>query len=84
MFEDVDIFESDLEGGGKIAILRGGLSNPNPKAYMDMVVYDYVKNHSYNQFLEEHHDTPWVRVIITGINALNYYEYKNKKGLGDL
>ncbi len=81
MFDDVEIVETDLPGGGKVAILRGGFSNPNPKDYMDMVVYDYVKNHIYNEFIEEHLDTPWVRVVITGINDLHYYDYKNKKGL---
>lgn len=81
MFEDVEIIETDLDGGGKLAILRGGFTSPNPKAYMDLVVADYVQHHIFNEFLEEHLDTPWVRVIITGINNLNYYPYAAKKGL---
>lgn len=81
MFEDVQIIETELKGGGKVAILRGGFKSPNPKAYMDMVVADYVKDHLYNEFLEEHLDTPWVRVIITGINELDYYGYMERKGL---
>ena len=81
MFEDVQIIEKDLGNGGKLAILRGGFHSPNPKAYMDNVVSDYVRDHIYNEFIEENLDTPWVRVIITGINALDYYNYADKRGL---
>lgn len=81
MFEDVQIMEADLPGGGRIAVLRGGFKSPDPKEYMDSVVYDYVKGHLYNEFIEEHLDTPWVRVIITGINELDYHGYQEKEGL---
>lgn len=81
MFEDVEIIETELAGGGKVAILRGGFKSPDPKAYMDKVVADYVNGNIYNEFLEEHLDTPWVRVVITGINDLKYYGYGDKKGL---
>lgn len=81
MFDDVEIYEIDLKPTGKMAILRGGFSSPNPKAYMDNVVSNYVQNHLYNEFIEEHLDTPWVRVIITGINDLSYLSYAERKGL---
>ena len=81
MFKDVQIIESNLQGGGRIAIIRGGFNSPNPKEYMDNVVIDYVQNHLYNEFIEEHLDNPYVRVIITGIDELSYYSYDKRKGL---
>lgn len=81
MFDDVQIFEIDLGGRGTMAILRGGFGNPNPQAYMDSVVSDYVHDHIFNEFIEEHLDTPWVRVVITGINELDYKKYVEKTGL---
>ena len=81
MFDDVEIYEIDLKPTGKMAVLRGGFSSPNPKAYMDNVVSNYVQNHLFNEFIEEHLDTPWVRVIITGINDLSYLPYAERKGL---
>lgn len=82
MYEDVEIYEIDLKPGeGKMAVLRGGFSSTNPKAYMDAVVSDYVQHNLYNEFIEEHLDTPWVRVIISGINTLDYKHYAQKQGL---
>ena len=79
MFEDVQIYEQELPNGGTLAILRGGLKNENPVVYMDCVVSDYVKGKLYNEFIEEYLDNPWVRVIITGINELPYYDYEKRK-----
>ena len=55
---------------GKIAILRGGFGHPNPKAFMDAKVSEYVKGSLHNQFIESHLDTPWVRILINCINII--------------
>lgn len=73
---NVEIFEQNLTKG-HLAIIRGGLGQP--KAFMDDVVYRYVQSKhnggSYNDFIEVTLDNPYVRVIITGINELDYQEF---------
>lgn len=72
----VEIFEKDLNNG-HLAIIRGGLGEP--KSFMDECVYKYVQTKhnggSYNDFVEVFLDNPYVRVIITGINELDYNEF---------
>ena len=78
MFEDVDIKEIPIEGGHKITILIGGFMSKNPKAYMDYVVSEYVKNSMYNEFVESHLDMPQIRIILSGINEIKYDKYKGQ------
>ena len=73
---NVEIFEQDLKKG-HLAIIRGGLGER--KSFMDEVVYQYVQSKhnggSYNDFIEVTLDNPYVRVIITGINELEYKDF---------
>lgn len=72
-FPDVDIYRQKLDRGkGLLTILRGGWNVPNPKAYMDEAVRQYVEDRLHNQFIEIHLDIPQVRVIIEGINDIQY------------
>lgn len=86
-FPDVEIFEQDIvtkEGKNfKMAVLRGGFTQEYPKEYMDNVVYEYTKNYLHNQFVESHLDMPWVRIILTGINDLDYKPFDNNHLDGD-
>lgn len=83
----IQYFEQDLrisntetcDTDAKIVVLRGGLGEK--KEYMDSAVSDVVQNNPYNEFTEIHLDNPWVRVIIFGINGLDYQEFKNADGL---
>jgi len=80
---DVEICQYPLMGKdgkkkGKVAILRGGLNSENPIAHMNNAVSKYVKGELHNQFVEIHMDNPWVRVIVSGINELEYEELKNQ------
>ncbi len=70
----VKIFEQDLTSGGKLAILIGGMDSVEPKNDMDKVVSKYVDGNTYNDFVDYHLDNPWVRVVIQGMNELNYEE----------
>ncbi len=63
---------------GKVAVLRGGLNTENPTAIMNDAVSRYVGRGGHNQFIEIHLDNPWVRVIVSGINELNYQEFTNQ------
>lgn len=70
----VKVFEQDLTGGGKLAILIGGMDSENPKELMNQVVHEYVNNRQFNDFVDIHSDDAYVRVIIMGINELDYRE----------
>jgi len=80
---EVEIFQDELKQDGdprgKIAIIRGGLQTDDPTSVLDDAVRKYVGKKSYNQFVEIHMDNPWVRVIITGINELDYEELTDQK-----
>lgn len=83
--DGVQIFEQPIEihgeTVGKIAILVGGLYNPNPKDFMDNAVHQYVGNIEHNQYIEIHMDNPWTRVITTGINELPFRSLKAEDSL---
>lgn len=73
LYPDVDVFQQRLDRGrGTLTILRGGWNAPNPKAYMDEVVRQFVEDRLYNQFIEIHLDIPQVRMVIEGINDLTF------------
>ena len=71
-FPDVDIVQTPIGGCGPVTILRGGWTRPDAKTYMDEAVRQFVENRLINQFVEIHLDIPQVRVIVEGINDLNY------------
>ena len=56
----------------QISILVGGVGKVNPNSYMDAMVYDYIGNEGHNTFIDASLTNPCVRVIITGINELDY------------
>ena len=72
------IFDKDGKRIGTIAVLRGGIGHPNPKAFMDKIVSEYTDRCLHNQFIESHLDTPWVRIVIDCINELNYVDFENQ------
>ena len=75
----IQIFEQKLDGGkGTISILCGGFNANNPKLFMDEVVSQYVTGEMYNEFIEIFLDNPYVRVIITGINEIEFKEYNER------
>lgn len=81
---DVQIYEQELfnhdnDNVGKLAILRGGLKSDNPTALMNSAVSEYVESKDYNEFVEIHLDNPWVRVIVSGINELDYEQFSSQK-----
>ncbi len=78
----IEIFEQNLTQDNKTAkvtILRGGLNTTNPSAIMNEAVSKYVGNKGYNEFVEIPLDNPWVRVIISGINDLEYKPFENQR-----
>lgn len=68
-FHDVQVYTDTAANSNlRFTILVGGLGQPNPRAYMDNVVDEFVRGRGYNQFIDEHRDNPYVRIIIEGIN----------------
>ena len=74
--KNAEIFEQELKNGdkivGKVAILRGGLNTDNPTGILNAAVSQYVERTGYNEFVEIYLDNPWVRVIVSGINELDF------------
>lgn len=73
---DVEIFEQKLIGerGGKykFAILRCNIKVDTPKSTLNAAVFTYVEHVGYNEFVEVYNDNPWTRIIVSGINELQY------------
>lgn len=80
---NIEIAEQKLKKGditvGKVAILRGGLNTDNPTAIMNEAVSTYVQRKGYNEFVEIFLDNPWVRVVVGGINDLDYQPFKDQR-----
>jgi hypothetical protein len=74
--KDVEIFEYELGNGNKLAILRGGLESLNPIEYMNKITNQYVYGKGYTtQLIEKKLDNPWVRVVIIGLENLEYQDF---------
>lgn len=72
--DDISIFTQDLNGGGTLYILIGGLNSNNPVEFMDKQVSQIVKGMPYSEFVDKHMDNPYIRVIIMDINKLTFDE----------
>lgn len=72
------VYSQDLPGTPilsetcRISILVGGLGRVNPNSYMNAMVDDFIGTNGHNTYIESNLKNPWVRVVITGINELNY------------
>lgn len=81
--EDVEIFEQLLESDnqvvGKIAIIRGGVNTDNPTGLLNNAVSEYVENTGYNEFVEIFLDNPWIRVVMSGINEIDFNKFENQR-----
>lgn len=77
-FPDVDIIQTTIdEGRGIITILRGGWARSDAKTYMDEAVRQFIGNKHINQFIEIHLDVPQVRVIVEGINDIQFVSIRD-------
>jgi len=72
-FPDVDIVQTTIGKRGTVTIIRGGWMRNDAKSYMDEAVRQFVENRLINQFVEIHLDIPQVRVIVEGINEIEYH-----------
>lgn len=74
-FEKVRIYEKILENNGKMAIFLADANIVNPNEFLDFIVHRYVRDRKFNQFTDIRNDNPWVRIVITGINNLEFNEF---------
>lgn len=82
--EGVKIFEQELNDKngipkGEIAIMYGGLTNENPKEYMDKAVIEYTNGKPHSQYFDIHLDNPWFRIILSGVNDLDFEDFNKQK-----
>lgn len=80
---NVEIFEQFIQNPngspGKIAVFRISPNIEKPKPLMDQAVSEYVGFNPYNEFIEIFLDNPWVRVIVSDIDSLNFVPFKDQK-----
>jgi hypothetical protein len=74
--EKVEIFEHELRGKNnsnyKVGIITCSSHCSYPKEVLDNAVYSYVEGVNYNEFIELYSNNHFVRVILSGINELDY------------
>jgi len=63
-------YEEFVRNDNNLIIIKGGFGESNPKAYMDEVVMELVKNRGYNQFIEATLTNPYYRILLFNINDL--------------
>jgi hypothetical protein len=63
----------------KMAIFVANSNTPNPTLLLERAVSKYVGTKSFNQFRDVHSDNPWVRIVITGINNLDYDAFTTQR-----
>jgi hypothetical protein len=80
--DKIEIFEEIVKGkynvDYKFSILRFTTHVEYSKSYLDEAVSIYVGNNLYNEFVEIYNSDHWFRIIISGINELNYNIDKDK------
>lgn len=76
--EKVEIFETVLSGKEnkvKLAILRAPVYISDVDAInsvMNLAVSEYVGNEGHNTFVEEHKDTPNLRIVVSDLNDIDF------------
>lgn len=85
LMKNIEISESFIEGEGgkivKIAIIRATVPPIDIQAIndmMDVAVSEYVLTAGHNTFIEEHKDTPNLRIVISDLNAIDFKAYNGE------
>lgn len=77
---EIEIFQSELRHLQncvcKLAVLRCKTSVSQPALFLDTAVSSYVEYESYNEFVDIDSGNPWIRVILSGVNELDYQEWR--------
>ena len=74
MKTSINIYKSVLGEESILYILIGGLNSQDPKSFMDKQVARITQGNPYAEFIDKHLDNPYIRIVITNINTLNFYE----------
>ena len=85
IMKNIDIYETHISGKNgkrvKMAILRATVPPIELNAIkemMDLAVIEYVKTVGHNTFVEEHGDTPNLRIIISDLNSIEFSPYSDE------
>ena len=74
MEQNISIYRKKLEKDSELIILIGGINADDPKKIINKKISEIVQNNPYSEFIDSHLDNPYIRVIISNINKLNFDE----------
>lgn len=73
-----DNIEGNIYARAKLIILWADSAIENPKPVIEEALINAVQGASYNAFIISSLDFPWMKIVITGINDLNFDEYNEQ------
>lgn len=83
--ENIEIYETLIEGTNgkkvKMTVLRATVPPTDINAIDEMMnaaVREYVQTAGHNTFVEEHKDTPNLRIIISDLNSIAFGPYSGE------
>jgi hypothetical protein len=68
----------DIYTGAKLIILWADSAIENPKPIIENALINAVHGASYNAFILSSLNFPWMKVVITGINNLDFEDYRGE------
>ena len=68
----IDLHNEDDETVGQLHFLFVNPDIQNPSPLMEAALLSVVGNHSYNAFVDSHLDNPWIKIVIIGLNNLQF------------
>lgn len=75
---EVTLIDGNIYRGAKLIILWADSAIENPKPIIENALINAVHGASYNAFILSSLNFPWMKVVITGINNLNFGEYNGR------
>lgn len=85
VMEKVEVFEAILSGKEdkkvKLAILRAQVNISDVDAInsvMNLAVSEYVGSEGHNTFVEEHKDTPSLRIVVSDLNDIDFEPFDDQ------
>ena len=75
---EVTLIGGDIYRGAKLIILWADSAIENPKPIIENALINAVHGASYNAFIISSLDFPWMKIVITGIDNLDFDDYNGQ------
>ncbi len=78
---DVQIYETSIGKGNKkakIAVFKADVNAKSPNDILDKAIGRYTNSKPFNQFRDIYIDNPWIRIVISNIDALPFAQMINQ------